>query len=573
MKVIYKKVRFKNFLSYGKNFTEINLISNKKTAIYGKNGCGKSVILDSITFGLFGKSFRQINKPNLVNSINKKDCLVEIEFSVGAKEYKVVRGIKPNIFEIYQDNILINQDAASKDYQEYLESNIIGTNYKTFIQVVILGSARYIPFMALSAADRRSVLEDLLDIQIFSAMNVIIKERLNTLKSEILEITYKIDLLKEKIKYETNAISNTSKHKEVLIEKKKNDIQNYSNKIEECLTKISTLTNTVEELNNKISHKSAIEAKKNKILSLEAKAEDSMSKLKKQIEFYTHNDNCPTCKQNINDVFRDEKLESATLKKDKLQEGLLKLANDMTDINNKIADFNIIVSNIKTYESEILKLSATMKSNETFVAQLKDELSEMETQETLENSQDNLSMMREQLNGFIEKNDQCINDKKYLEYSATLLKDGGIKTKIVKQYLPVLNKLINFYLSKFQFFVNFTINEKFEEVIKSRHRDAFQYNSFSEGQKTKIDLAILLAFRELSKIKNNVSCNLLLLDEIIDSSLDNESIDLFLDLLDDLDDNTNIFVVSPKAEHVQDRFDRVMSVDLIKNFSKIKYHE
>lgn len=570
MKVVYKKVRFKNFLSYGKNFTEINLISNKKTAIYGKNGCGKSVILDSITFALFGKSFRQINKPNLVNSINKKDCLVEIEFSVGTKEYKVIRGIKPTIFEIYQDNVLLNQDAASKDYQEYLESNIIGTNYKTFIQVVILGSARYIPFMALSAADRRSVLEDLLDIQIFSSMNVIIKEKLSNLKSEITDITYKIDLLKEKIKYETSSINNTSKHKESLIEKKKSDIQTYSNKIEECQTKLAILNINIEELTNKISCKSAVQAKKDKIISLEAKAEDNLSKLKKQIEFYTHNDNCPTCKQNIQDEFKLEKIESAKIKKQKLQEGLEKLSIDMDSINDKMNDIISVSEKIKEHEADVLKLTTTIKSNEIFVNQLKEELSDIELSENLEYNTDNLDAMKSELSSLVETNNEYLNDKKYLEYSAILLKDGGIKTKIVKQYLPVLNKLINFYLSKFQFFVNFTINEKFEEVIKSRHRDAFQYNSFSEGQKTKIDLSILLAFRELSKIKNDVSCNLLLLDEIIDSSLDNESIDLFLDLLDDLDDNTNIFVVSPKAEHVQDRFDRVMNVELTKNFSKIK---
>ncbi len=569
MKVLYKKIRFKNFLSFGKTFTEIDLTSHKKTAIFGVNGVGKSTLLCAITFALFGKPFRKINKPNIINSINKKDCVVELEFSVGSKEYKVIRGLKPNIFEIYQDGILLNQDAASRDYQEYLEKNIIGTNYKSFIQVVILGSARYVPFMSLAAADRRAVIEDLLDIQIFTSMNTLIKDKLSNIKTKITETSYSIDILKEKIKHQKSIINDNTKQKESTITKKQNDIQYYLTENKNYELEITNLQENITQLTQQIIDKSSIEAKKQKLLLVENKATDSLRKINKQIEFYSHNDNCPTCKQIIAQDFKQQKLDTAEDKKTKLEEGLEKLEQDLTDLNNKINDINVIANVISNNQREITKLNATIKSYENFIKELNKEIKELQT--SVNSINDNqLQTLNLELGTLEEDYNELLNDKKYLEYSATLLKDGGIKTKIIKQYLPVLNKLINNYLSKFQFFVNFNINENFEEVIKSRNRDAFQYNSFSEGQKTKIDLSILLAFRELSKLKNSVSCNLLLLDEIIDSSLDNESIELFLDLLDELDYNTNIFVISPKADDLKDRFDRSIRVEMVKNFSKLK---
>ena len=569
MQVVYNKIRYKNFLSFGKHFTEIDLLSYKKTVINGINGGGKSSILCAITFALFGKPFRNINKPNIVNSINKKDCVVEIEFTVNNKEYKVIRGIKPAIFEIYQDGILLNQDAASKDYQEYLEKHIIGTNYKSFIQVVILGSARYVPFMSLPAADRRAVIEDLLDIQIFSSMNTLVKERLSILKSNLTDTSYKLELVQEKIKHQQSVLEDNTKEKESVISKKEDNIQHYLTENNKHSSEISILQTSIEELTQQIIDKTNLETKKQKLLVVETKANDSIKKLNKQIEFYSHNDNCPTCKQIIATEFKEQKLHDAEDKKIKYNEGLIKLENDLLEINNKLDDIKTIATTIREKQTEVTKLNATIKSNEIFVKQLKKEIEELKnkTNTTIDN---NLTELTNELKSLQEEHSKLTEDEKYLKYSATLLKDGGIKTKIIKQYLPVLNNLINKYLSKFQFFVNFTINEKFEEVIKSRHRDAFVYNSFSEGQKTKIDLSILLAFRELSKLKNSVNCNLLLLDEIIDSSLDNDSIELFLDLLDELDYNTNIFVISPKAENLQDRFDRVLKAEMTKNFSKIK---
>lgn len=569
MKVIYKKIKFKNFLSFGNTFSEIELNSHKKNVITGKNGNGKSVLLDSVTFALFGKPFRHINKPNLVNSINKKDCVVEIEFSVNNKEYKVVRGIKPAIFEIYQNGVLLNQDAATKDYQEYLETNIIGSNYKTFIQVVILGSARYVPFMSLSAADRRSVIEELLDIQIFSSMNLLIKDKLSNLKTELTDLTYKIDILKEKIKYEKSLIKNSKKQKEEIVHSKKKDVENYSTKIIDINDKIKNIESNIIDLTSKIIEKSNIETRRNKIIETESKAESNLSKLKKQIEFYNNNDNCPTCKQTINPEFKLTKIETAETKRNSIEEGLKRLSLEYDQVKTRLSDINDVSKQIQLEQSEIIKLKTTIETYENFIIQINDEINSLKENDDV-SSEDGLNGALCEYDVLDQKYKTLVGDKKYLEYSATLLKDGGIKTKIIKQYLPVLNKLINYYLSKFEFFVNFNINEKFEEVIKSRHRDAYQYNSFSEGQKTKIDLSILLAFRELSKIKNSVSCNLLLLDEIIDSSLDNDSIELFLDLLDDLDYNTNIFVISPKADNLQDRFDRILGLDLVKNFSRIK---
>lgn len=567
--IIYKKIKLKNFLSFGNVFTEIELNSHKKNIITGKNGNGKSVILDGLCFVLFGKPFRHVKKINVINSINKKDCVVEIEFSVNNKEYKVVRGIKPAIFEIYQNGVLLNQDAATKDYQEYLETNIIGSNYKTFIQVVILGSARYVPFMSLSAADRRSVIEELLDIQIFSSMNLLIKDKLSNLKTELTDLTYKIDILKEKIKYEKSLIKNSKKQKEEIVHSKKKDVENYSTKIIDINDKIKNIESNIIDLTSKIIEKSNIETRRNKIIETESKAESNLSKLKKQIEFYNNNDNCPTCKQTINPEFKLTKIETAETKRNSIEEGLKRLSLEYDQVKTRLSDINEVSKQIQLEQSEIIKLKTTIETYENFIIQINNEINSLKENDDV-SSEDGLNGALCEYDVLDQKYKTLVGDKKYLEYSATLLKDGGIKTKIIKQYLPVLNKLINYYLSKFEFFVNFNINEKFEEVIKSRHRDAYQYNSFSEGQKTKIDLSILLAFRELSKIKNSVSCNLLLLDEIIDSSLDNDSIELFLDLLDDLDYNTNIFVISPKADNLQDRFDRILGLDLVKNFSRIK---
>lgn len=568
--IIFKKIRFKNFLSFGNTFTEVVLDSHNKTLIYGSNGHGKSSILCALTYVLFNKPFRKVNKPNLCNSINKKDCVVEIEFSIGNREYKIVRGMKPNVFEIYQDGLLLEQDAATKDYQDYLENNILKTNYKSFTQVVILGSARYTPFMQLSSADRRAVIEDLLDIQIFSTMNVIIKDKLNQLKTDLSNINHNIELSKIQINNKNAIIKENKKKSESQISVKKEEILKYETEIERIQSDISLIETHIKVLSVKIQNKDQFEVKKKKLISFESKLEENLKNINKDLKFYIENDSCPTCRQNIDEGFKGLKISSANEKKEKLTEGSEKLSLEIIELENKLKDMSDVISHITEHVSEISSLNATITSYKTFIKKLN---AEIETLSDLNSdSTSHIDELREMVFEYektVDVKNKMIEDKKYLEYCATMLKDGGIKTKIIKKYLPILNKLINKYLLKLDFFVNFNINENFEEVIKSRHRDEFQYNNFSEGEKLKIDISLLMAFREISKMKNNICSNFLILDEVIDSSLDEVATDLFLELLDSIEGN--IIMISPKGENFNDRFDRVIKVEKVKNFSKIKH--
>lgn len=571
MRLVFNKIRFKNFLSSGNNFIEVDLNSHKKTIIFGLNGHGKSMILCALTYVLFGKPFRKINKPNIPNSINKKDCVVEIEFVIGTKEYKIVRGMKPNIFEIYLDGVLITQDAVNKDYQEYLESNILKMNYKSFIQVDILGSARYTPFMQLSAADRRAVIEDLLDIQIFSSMNVLVKEKLSNIKTSITELKHNMDIHKEKINSQNNLIKEIKKNSESQILKKKEDIQKYETEIERITNNISLIEKHIQIFQDKIVDKTSSKSKKEKFITMEAKIETNISNTKKELDFYVNHDSCPTCKQEILPEFKSQCIFTIESKKEKLEEGYNKLQQEITSLEQRLKEISEISDKIISHKNEVTKLNTKVSSYKDFIKSLNSEIENISGCAVV-SEEDNLKLKQLILEyeEFTVEQKELNDKKKYLEYASTLLKDGGIKTKIVKQYLPVLNKLINSYLSKLNFFVNFNINENFEEVIKSRHRDEFQYNNFSEGQKLRIDLALLFAFRDLSKMKNSVDCNLLFMDEIIDGSFDEPGIDLFLDLLNEIDYNTNIFVISPKGEELKDRFDRSLKFEMVKNFSRVK---
>jgi DNA repair exonuclease SbcCD ATPase subunit len=571
MRLVFKKIKFKNFLSSGNTYIEVDLNSHNKTIIFGLNGHGKSMILCALTYVLFGKAFRKINKPNIPNSINKKDCLVEIEFSIGSKDYKIIRGMKPNIFEIYIDDVLLTQDAVNKDYQEYLESNILKMNYKSFIQVDILGSARYTPFMQLSAADRRAVIEDLLDIQIFSSMNVLVKEKVSNIKSSLSELKSNIEVHKEKINSQNNLIKEIKKNSESHILKKKESVKKYENEIEKLNSDVVLIEQHVKVLQNSILDKTSSSSKKQKLIQMEAKLENNISNFTKELNFYSSNDSCPTCKQVILPEFKKENVTSIESKKEKLEEGYVKLKNEIYTLEGRLNEISDISDKIIDHNNEITKINTKINSYKDFIKNLNLEIENIEGCSVV--SEEDINKLRElvfEYEVFVSQQKKLSEDKKYLEYCATLLKDGGIKTKIIKQYLPILNKRINTYLSKLNFFVNFNINENFEEVIKSRHRDEFQYNNFSEGQKLRIDLALLFAFRDISKMKNSVDCNLLFMDEIVDGSFDEPGIDLFLDMLGDLDYNTNIFVISPKGEEIKDRFDRALKFEMVKNFSRLK---
>lgn len=561
----------KNFFSVGNSPIEINLNSHKKTLVIGKNGASKSsCTLDSIVFALYGKPFRKTTKPNIVNSINKGELLVELEFSISTREYKIVRGIKPNIFEIYCDGKLINQDAKAKDYQEYLEKYILKVNYKSFINVVILGSARYNPFMQMPAADRRTIIEELLDIQIFSTMNVLVKDKISKLKEQANDLKYSIDITNEKIELQKQNIEEHKENKKAQIKEKEEYIQKSNIQIQNLQKDIELIQKHIEVLNTNIHDKSTIETKRNKLIAIETKIETNIKRLKKEKEFFVEHDSCPICKQSIDEGFKETQISSAEAKEVELTGGLEKLNEEVNKLNSRLNEIQKINKNILDHQSEIVKLNASITAIYKYIQKEIQAISDIsETSENIEVNNDKLNSLLSDLKTFSSTQDEIALNKKYYDFSAVLLKDGGIKTRIIKQYLPIMNNLINVYLSKMNFFVNFNINENFEEVIKSRYRDEFKYENFSEGEKLRIDLSILFAFRQIAKMKNSVNTNLLIMDEILDGSLDLEGADQFFDLIDTLDQNTNVIVISHRGDQIGDKFDRTLKFEKKKNFTKL----
>jgi len=568
--ITFTKIRWKNILSTGNAFTEIDLTRSTNTLIVGQNGAGKSTILDAFTFVLFGKPFRKINKPNLLNSINQSNGVVEVEFTIGKREYKVIRGLKPNIFEIFCDNVLLNQDAKSKDYQEHLEKFILKLNYKSFTQVVILGSASFVPFMQLSAADRRTIIEDLLDIGIFSSMNAVVKTQLSELKDKQKDVDYEMRLVAEKIKIQKQNIEDHKTNSAAEVAKKREEIASNGIAIIKLKEDIVKIEKHVDIMLDSLKDRATTEQKSKKMLQIEAKFESNKSKVEKEIEFYDNNDNCPTCHQAIHE---DHKTKSITEKKEKLTEiekatELLLIEIDKT--NKRLDEITKTQESVRNHNSEVVKLNTQFKSLNTFNEKLLSEIDQIErTAFSFETDNTKLKELKSLLEGHVKDAKQCAEDKQYYEYASVLLKDSGIKTKIIKQYLPVMNKLINKYLTAMDFFVNFNLDENFEETIKSRHRDEFSYASFSEGEKMRIDLALLFTWRQVAKMKNSVNTNLLILDEVFDSSLDGVGTEEFLKLLNSLDNNTNVFVISHKGDQLFDKFRSVIKFEKRNNFSQV----
>lgn len=569
--IIFSKCRWKNFLSTGNSFTEIDLTRSTNTLIVGHNGAGKSSILDALTFGLFGKPFRKINKPQLVNSINNANTVVEIEFSIGKKQYKIIRGIKPNIFEIYCDSILVNQDAKVKDYQEHLEKFILKLNYKSFTQVVILGSASFVPFMQLSPADRRSIIEDLLDIQIFSSMNTIVKNRISTIKDEQKTVEYNTKLINEKITLQKQNIEEHKKNHLVEIDKKSKEITDNNAYLKKVAKDIALIQKHNQQLSDQIADKSAVASRNTKLLTLQSKFGDSVKKLNKEISFYENNDNCPTCQQTIAEETKDKHVTEKQLKITEIGTATTKLEEEIVNVCKRLEEIDNIQKHITAHNSEVIKLNTQVTSINAFNAKLLKEIEELKSRTSSnENDDEKLKTLNLELQESTTLAEKLSTDKHYHEYAASLLKDTGIKTKIIKQYLPVMNKLINKYLTAMDFFVNFNLNESFEETIKSRHRDEFSYASFSEGEKMRIDLALLFTWRQIAKMKNSVSTNLLVLDEVFDSSLDGVGTEEFLKLLNSLDTNTNVFVISHKGDQLFDKFRSIIKFTKKNNFSQIE---
>jgi DNA repair exonuclease SbcCD ATPase subunit len=568
--IIFEKVRWKNFLSTGNAFTEINLTKSANTLIIGNNGAGKSTILDALCFGLFGKPFRKINKPQLLNSINNQAAVVEIEFSIGKKQYKIIRGIKPNTFEVYCNGKLVDQDAKAKDYQDHLEKFILKLNYKSFTQVVILGSASFVPFMQLSPADRRAIIEDLLDIGIFSSMNTVVKEKMAFIKDGTVKTKHEMELTSERINFQKQSIEEHKNRSETEIEKKRKEVNESIDQSFTLQKNVELIQKHIDVLQSRIQDKLTTEKKSAKLLQLESKLESRLKKLEKEYKFYEENHDCPTCKQSIADTFRRNQLSGIDKTKGEIGVGIQDIETKIQEANIRIEEIQKIVKHIQDHNNEIVKHNSTISAINTYIDKLQREINELaNNKDSLEEDNQKLKELKQELSVLLEQMEKLSVEKQYFEFAGALLKDTGIKTKIIRQYLPIMNKLINKYLTAMDFFVNFNINEQFEETIKSRHRDEFGYANFSEGEKMRIDLALLFTWRQIAKLKNSTNTNLLILDEVFDSSLDSVGTDEFLKLIREMGTDTNVFVISHKGDQLFDKFRSIIRFEKKNNFSQV----
>ena len=566
--ITFKYVRWKNLLSTGNQFTEIQLDRSPTTLIIGENGAGKSTILDALCFGLFNKPFRSISKSQLINSVNGGGAVVEVEFTVGGKEVRVVRGIKPNKFEVYVNDNMINQDANARDYQKHLEQQVLGLNYRSFTQVVILGSSTFVPFMQLSTKARREVVEDILDIKVFSLMNFLLKNKTKELNEEIRNVEYNYDLTEEKITLQEKFIEDVINNKSSIIAENKQKIHDNNFTINARNEDIKTHEADKSKLSFDAEDKVRIESKLRKLTQSEAALKNRKSENDRQIEFFQNHDECPTCEQSITDATKSQKIAT---RNEKVTE--LNTAIDSCKTLERIEQdrLNVILTNLETirqHDVEIAKIRASTTELEKFNAKLQKDIETYESGSVSEEDKTKLAELKGTIKYIDEQKSKLNEDRFYIDVAKNLLQDSGIKTKIVKQYLPIMNKLVNTYLSSMDFFVNFNIDENFQETIKSRFRDEFSYASFSEGEKMRIDLALLFTWRAVAKMKNSTNTNLLILDEIFDSSLDGTGTDDFLKILNTFHDQ-NVFVISHKQDMLFDKFRSIIQFKKEKNFSKV----
>ena len=569
----FEKIRWRNFLSTGNEFTEVQLDKSPTTLIVGQNGAGKSTLLDALSFALFGKPHRNINKPQLVNTINNKNTEVDVEFSIGSHKFVVKRGIKPTKFEIWQNGNMINQSSAAKDYQKFLEQNILKLNHKSFHQIVVLGSSSFIPFMQLPAGHRRDVIEDLLDIGVFSKMNLILRDKDSKLKEEISSIAYEYDLNKEKITLQKKYIRDITELNDEQIEKKADQIDANQNEIEELNMVNNELSKEIEGLQEGLAESlKKSHDKRQQLSQFQFQFQTQVQDVVKAAKFYEENDVCPTCSQGIDSNLRHEKLSNAQSKAKELNEAISNASEQSATVESAIERLNSIAEQVR-------EKTTSISTNNSTIAGLQRQIHSLETEiDSLRGSTGDLSKANAELSELQEARDilseeklKLIDTKSYNQAASEMLKDTGIKTKVIKQYLPVMNNLVNKYLQVLDFFVSFNLDESFNETIKSRHRDSFNYASFSEGEKQRIDLALLFTWRQIARMKNSTSTNLLILDETFDSSLDHDGIDNLMKILYTLDDQaTNVFVISHKGDLLDGKFRSKIEFVKEHNFSKMR---
>jgi DNA repair exonuclease SbcCD ATPase subunit len=568
--ILFTKVRYRNFLSSGNSFTEIDLNRSPNTLIIGKNGAGKTTVLSAITFCLFNNPYRNVNLPQVVNSINQKDCVVEVEFKIGKSLFLVRRGMKPNLFEIHQNGKMIDQDAGKKDYQDTLEKTILKMNYKSFTQIVVLGSSAFVPFMRLRASDRRVVIEEILDIQIYSAMNVIVKQKLLIIKETLERNRRDIELTEEKIKFVRKHVSEVKSSNKNKITENKGKIKNHKNALKDNVKKIETLQKTIIKLEKSVQDKEQIESKRWQLENYKTKIETNKTRIETELRFYEENDNCPTCHQDIEHHLKECKTKELQDKLDKINDGLIQLIDQINLVKERKSKISETINSVNDIKIEITHINAENKSIESYVNNLEILNSELSSNPTVVGNEDyekKLQLLKNELNQLHLEKEKLIVDREYLEMESNLLKDSGIKTRIIKKYLPKINMLVNKYLSSMDFFVNFNLDENFTETIKSRHRDDFSYESFSEGEKQKIDLSLLFTWRAIARLKNSVATNLLILDEVFDSSLDSAGTEDLLKILQSFGTDTNIFVISHRQDILFDKFHSIIKFEKRNNFS------
>ena len=566
----FNKVRWKNFLSTGQVMTEVDLKRNPTTLIVGENGSGKSTILDALTFSLFGKAFRNIKKPQLINSINEQNAITEVEFSIGKKHFLVRRGIKPNLFEIEVDGVMINQDSKARDYQEHLEKNILKLNYKSFTQIVILGSSSFVPFMQLKSNDRRVIIEDLLDIEVFSTMNLLLKNKISDLKQEVNLNELEMSKTENAIELQEDYISKMKQNNEQLISANQEKIDNSNEDIASYNLQIADIETRIESLNELVENFDHLQNKQKKLEKYEDEISKNLKKVEKEIEFYRQNTDCPVCKQTIDEDHRECEISEKQKKKTELDDAVTKIAEELQLSIKSIQEMTETQKSITDFQSEITKHNASISAINQYIQKVNEEIQTLnEKGADVTDASKKLKKLKSDQKNLLTLKEQYSNMSSIYEVASVLLKDGGIKTTIIKKYLPIMNKLINKYLASMDFYVSFNLDENFNETIKSRFRDEFTYASFSEGEKMRIDLALLFTWRAIAKLKNSMSTNLLILDEVFDSSLDEDGTSDFLKILHSLGNESNVFVISHKGEVLYDKFKNMIKFEKHKNFSRI----